>query len=200
MKAKQQFVELDAAEEGHRLAPIVSETYWGYVVRPAEPVLERSAMIEILAMISGILVMVLALGQWLLPGADLSSGVLPLKVISTLIFAALGVSLIWMARMGLVEELHVDRSKSELRLVQRNRQGHGRLVAAVAFGDVASVRILAGQLPLQGDRLAIVTVDGRDVKMLPSAHDQLLPVRDRLLGDLSPRFRGIEPEPERLRA
>ena len=49
MIARNGFAELGLPKEGLRAAPIVSETYWGCVIRPAEPLLERAALIEIAA-------------------------------------------------------------------------------------------------------------------------------------------------------
>lgn len=189
MATKGGFVELGVPTEGLRAAPIVSETYWGYVIRPSEPFLERAAMVEMLAMFSGIIVFLSAYGQWLLPGADFSPALMPLKLVSTVIFAVLGASLIWVARMGMVQELHVDRTKQEIRLVQRNRQGHGRLVAQIAFADVASILISRPRTPWTPARLCIRLNAGGHVDLLPSHPDLLLPVRDRLIVDMSPRFR-----------
>lgn len=192
------FVELEAPAEGPRSAPILSETYWGYVIRPSEPFLERAAMVEMMATFSGILVFLAAYGQWLLPGTDLSAPLLPIKLVSTVIFAALGATLCWIGRMGMVQELHVDRVKSELRLVQRNRTGQGRMVGQIPFGQVSSVVLLRSRTPLMPARLSIrLTGERGQVDLLPSDEDVLLPIRDRLIADLSPRFRSERKEPRR---
>jgi hypothetical protein len=190
MNTRAGFVELGVATDGPRAAPIVSETYWGYVIRPAEPFLERAALVEMLATFSGILVFLAAYGQWLLPGSDVSSSLLPIKLVSTVVFAALGATLVWIGRMGMVQELHVDRTKSELRLVQRNRSGQGRLVGQFAFKDVASVVLIRSRTAMLPSRLSIRLAGRRgQVDLLPSDESLLLPVRDRLIADLSPRFR-----------
>jgi hypothetical protein len=194
MNSRSGFVELGVTNEGLRAAPIVSETYWGYVIRPAEPCLERAALVEILATFSGILVFLAAYGQWLLPGSDLSISVVPLKLVSTVIFVALGATLVWIGRMGMVQELHVDRVKAELRLVQRNRLGHGRLVGQIAFAEVSSVVLLRSRTPVLPSRLSIRLAGEKGrVDLLPSDEEQLLPIRDRLISDLSPRFRAAAP-------
>jgi hypothetical protein len=187
MGARNGFVELGTPTEGLRAAPIVSETYWGYVIRPSEPYLERAALIEMLATFSGILVFLSAYGQWLLPGADLSRDLMPLKLVITVVFAVLGATLVWIGRMGMVQELHVDRSKSELRLVQRNRHGHGRMAGRIGFEDIASVIIASPRLPMATARLSLRLTSGDHVDLLPCDPDQLLPIRDRLIVDVAPQ-------------
>jgi hypothetical protein len=193
MVGRNGFVELEAPTEGLRAAPIVSETYWGYVIRPSEPALERAAMVEMAATFSGILVLLSAYGQWLLPGADLSPSVMPLKMVSTVIFALLGATLVWIGRVGMVQELHVDRGRHELRLVQRNRHGHGRLVGQIPFARVTMALIREPRLPMTQARLSLRLENGDQVDLVPSAAAELLPIRDRLLADLAPRFRSPEP-------
>ena len=184
------FVELGVPNEGLRAAPIVSETYWGYVIRPSEPFLERAALIEIAASFAGVLLFLAAYGQWLLPGSNMSRDVLPMKLVSTLVFAGLGAGLVWIGRQGMVQEMHVDCRKEEIRLVQRNRHGDGKLVAQYAFSDVASVVLRRSKSRIIPSRLCLrLARGGGFVDILPSEESQLLPIRDRLIVDMSPRFR-----------
>ena len=189
MGSRSGFVELGLPNDGLRAAPIVTETYWGYVVRPAEPFLERAAIVEIVATFAGVLVFFSAYGHWLLPGVDLAPDVLPLKVAMTLIFAVVGATLIWIGRTGMVQELHIDTSKDEVRLVQRNRHGEGRLNDLFNFNAVASVVLQRAGSSLLPARLCLRMRDGRVIDILPSDEMELLPIRDRLIVDMSPRFR-----------
>lgn len=192
--ARAGFVALTPSAEGPRAAPILSETYWGYVIRPSMPVLERAAMVEMAATFCGILVVMAAYGQWLLPGTSFSPALMPMKLAFTLIFVALGATLIWIGRMGMVQELHVDRVKEELRLVQRNRCGEGRLVCQIAFAEISSVVLLRSRHPLMPSRLSIqLSGSHGQMDLLPADEATLLPIRDRLIADLSPRFRTDEP-------
>ncbi|MCR8723613.1 hypothetical protein [Frigidibacter sp. ROC022] len=190
MSARSGFVELGVVTEGLRAAPIVSETYWGYVVRPPEAYLERAAVIEIVSTFAGVLMFFAAYGHWLLPGTDLSLSVIPVKLVSTLIFAAMGAALIWTGRQGMVQELHVDTKKEEIRLVQRNRHGEGRLIALFAFKEIASVVLKRSKSAFSPTRLSLrIARSGGFVDILPSDENELLPIRDRLIVDMSPRFR-----------
>jgi hypothetical protein len=197
MTAHSGFVELEVPNEGARSAPFVSETYWGYVIRPPEPQLERAAVIEMVAIFAGVLLFLAAYGQWLLPGADAADGVIGLKLVSTVLFAVLGGSLAWLGRRGMVQELHVDRLKSQLRLVQRNRHGEGRLTAVFAFSDIGSVVLKRSKTPWRTARLCLrLAGSGSFVEVLVAAEVELLPIRDRLIVDMSPRFRA-DPRPHR---
>lgn len=194
MASQDGFAELGGPSEGVRAAPIVSETYWGYVVRPAEPYLERAAIIEIAATFAGVLVFCAAYGHWLLPGSDFSAMMIPIKIVSTLIFAVFGATLIWVGRQGMVQEMHVDRLKSEIRLVQRNRHGDGRMTASFRFRDVASVVLRRSKSPFAPARLALrIARSGGMVDILTSDENELLPIRDRMIVDMSPRFREAAP-------
>jgi hypothetical protein len=191
MASQSGFVELGGPNDGLRAAPIVCETYWGYVIRPAEPFLERAAIIEIAATFAGVLMFCAAYGHWLLPGSDFSAMMIPVKIVSTLIFAAFGATLFWVGRQGMVQEMHVDRVKSEIRLVQRNRHGEGRVIAMFRFQEVASVVLRRSKSPFSPTRLALrMARSGGMVDILPSDENELLPIRDRLIVDMSPRFRG----------
>lgn len=192
MSVRNGFVELGVSTEGLRAAPVVSRTYWGYVLRPAEPLLERAALIELAALVSGIVVLAAAAGHWVLPGSTFAPEVLPLKLMSTVLFAALGLVLLWTARKGLVQEMHVDKVKLEVRLVMRNRRGDGREVARLPFSDVSAVVLRRSKTPVTPSCLALrLAQTGALVDILPSDAEHLTPLRDRLIADMSPRFRHV---------
>ena len=130
-----------------------------------------------------------AYGHWLLPGSDLSPDVLPLKMASTLLFAILGAGLIWIGRQGMVQETHLDRVKQEIRLVQRNRRGGGRLVDTIQFSEVASVVLRRTKAPLVPARLSLrLKRSSGFVDLVQGQERLLLPLRDRLFVDMSPKF------------
>ena len=184
----------DVPTEGPRAAPIVIETYWGYVIRPSELFLERAALLEIVSGFVGVFVFCAAYGHWLLPGSDLSPEALPMKLVSTVLFAALGASLVWIGRKGMVQEMHIDTVKQEVRLVQRNRSGDGQLVGLYAFEDVSSVVIRRSKSALSPSKLGLrLAGSGSLIEIVPSDEDELLPIRNRLIGDMSPRLRQPEP-------
>jgi len=189
MTIQSNFAELGADGDAPRAAPIVSETYWGYVVRPSEPLLERAALIEMIATFSGVLAFMAAFGIWLLPGADDSAQVWPFKLAGTAVFVLFATWLIWTARTGRVRELHLDRAKREIRIVARNRKGQGRLLSVHPFASVASIVLrhhASGMFPA---RLCLRLADsGQVLNVARSGADELLPIRDRLVADLSPRF------------
>ena len=189
MPADTSFTDLATPTQGARPAPIVSETDWGFVIRPAEPMLERAALFEMASTFGGVLVLLAAFGHWLLPGSNLTPDLVPLKLVSTLLFAGLGAGLVLNARQGMVRELHLDRAKRELRLVQRNRYGAGRLAGAFAFDDVATVA-LQPSAPFAAARLSLrLDRDDSTVDLLAADEAELLPIRDRLIVEMSPRFR-----------
>jgi hypothetical protein len=163
--------------------PVVSNTHWGYVVRPAEDVMARSAILEMAAMFGGVLLYMFAIGQWLLPGSLQNASVLPMKIVLTVIPMGLGLYLITMARHGLVRELQLDWVKGELRFVMRNRLGVGRLARKMPFREVARIMSAAG--PGRVANLVLHLSGGHEsVSVLKADVDEVAKVRDLLQKDV----------------
>jgi hypothetical protein len=119
--------------------PVVSDTHWGYILRPSEEMMARAALLEIAATFSGVLILMLAYAQWMLPGSSDAPDLLAMKLAISVILSIFSVVLILAGQRGLVMELQMDRTKQELRLVQRSRRGYGRMIRRMSFADVSSV-------------------------------------------------------------
>lgn len=125
----------------------VRTTAWGYVVQGNGAAARRAPLVEIVASGMGLLLVMLAAGQWFFTDA----GVLPaFKFGASVAFALLGGVLIWYAQRGRLPEVQVDLARRALRFGTRNRHGRFHLAQIVPFAHVGSVfiyRMRAGMGP-----------------------------------------------------
>jgi hypothetical protein len=165
--------------------PMVSNTHWGYVIRPSEQIMARSALLEMCSMFAGVLLYMFAVGQWLLPGSLQDASVLPIKIALTVLPMLLGLVLIMISRHGLVRELQLDWVKSELRFVTRNRMGVGRMTRKMPFREVARVMTNHGAGPGRQAELVLHLSGGREsVSVLKADVDGVAKVSEMLQKDL----------------
>ena len=165
--------------------PSVQSTHWGYVIRPSEERMARSALLEMAAMFSGVMLYMFAIGQWLLPGSLQNASVLPMKIALTVVPMGLGLYLMTAARQGLVRELQLDWVKGELRFVMRNRLGVGRLARKMPFREVARVMVNYGSNPGRQAKLVLHLSGGREsVTVLTADVDEVGRVREMLQKDV----------------
>lgn len=163
--------------------PMVSNTHWGYVIRPSESVMARSAVLEMAAMFAGVLLYMFAIGQWLLPGSLQNVSVLPIKIALTVLPMALGLVLITISRHGLVRELQLDWVKAELRFVTRNRMGVGRMTRKMPFREVARVMTHFGT-GRQAELILHLSGGRESVSVLKADVDGVAKVSEMLQKDL----------------
>jgi hypothetical protein len=190
MNAHAGFADLAVTSEDRRHEPMVNETFWGYIVRPPQGAMSFFALSEIGAVFSGVLLMMLGAGQWLIPGAILTEDLLSMKIVTTTLFISIGLMLFWIGRRGLVQELHLDRLRGELRFIQRNHAGQSRLVGRLPFDQVESVFIHRSEIRGAKSKLYLREAGRRSARLLYAAKEaELIGVRDRLIDEMSPKKR-----------
>jgi len=172
----------------------VTETYWGYILRERAPEAGEWDARGAAFFYLGAVLILLAFGQWLLPGALLGSDLLAAKVALTAVFAGLG-GAFWIAarrRAGHVE-VQVDTALRELRLVETDGTGRNRLLRRIPMGEIDSIYVktetgedpashLLLQLEEETHPMHIATGERRALRIL----------RDRLKRDLRPAAERVE--------
>ena len=116
------------------------ETPWGFRLRPAH--IENKfvdALVEWTLTGLGVLFILAALAQWLLPGNALAGDVLAMKLMFSAVLAVAGGVLISVAARGFRPEVQVDRSRGEVRFVSRNPRGRGKVLAEVDLNRIIGV-------------------------------------------------------------
>ncbi len=71
---------------GRKAAVSVTDTNWGYIIRPGENALMRAAYGEMAASFAGVLLGMGAYGLWLLPNATDAADLLPFRIAGTVVF------------------------------------------------------------------------------------------------------------------
>lgn len=122
-------------------APQVIDTYWGYTIRDADDRFDRETLVEILMRFLGLVLVVSAYAQWLLPPSIFPGDPFLTKASLAFMFGAGGVAIYYYGSRGLATEIHVDLSRREVRLSRRNARGQTRLRQIVPMGKVESAYI-----------------------------------------------------------
>ena len=186
-----------------RAAPLVfEETYWGYTVGEATDRFETETVLEAACRFLGLILVICAYAQWLLPGSMYGPEVFGMKAALSFLFGASGVVIYWFASRGARVELEVDQARRELRVVSRNSRGQTRLQRRVAMNDVRSAFV---RRPTGSARNAELVVrlrrnDGL-VTIASGRESDLSELHARLRGDIRPvtervKTRTLRPAPE----
>ena len=116
------------------------ETPWGFRLRPADMQDQATdAVIEWGLTFLGIVLIASAFGQWVLPGALYGSETLVMKLVLTVVLAAIGGLVLSISARGFRPEVQVDRSRHEIRFVSRNPRGRGKILAMVDLDRIIGV-------------------------------------------------------------
>ncbi len=167
--------------------PRMTDTYWGYVIHEDVDRFERETLSGAALRFTGLVLVLSAYGQWLLPAAVYGPDALVAKSVVSLAVGLLGVFLYWLAAGSARIDLEVDLTRRELRLSETTGRGRERLRAVVPMRQVASAFIArskdGGALP----QLFLQMRDRDDVMHVATGEEcDLLVLHRRLSHDLQP--------------
>ena len=117
----------------------LTETHWGYIVREADVVLGGPVMAEAALRFFGLILVVSAYAQWLVPAGLFPADTLSGRVGLSAGLAAAGAIVYFVANRGFRHEMQVDTAKREFRFARRNGRGLSRIVRRLPFESVESV-------------------------------------------------------------
>ncbi|MEL7344338.1 MAG: hypothetical protein AAFN59_05685 [Pseudomonadota bacterium] len=166
----------------------ISETFWGYIVREPQDRFDRETVMESALRFFGLILVLLAYGQWLLPGSLFSGDVLAMKMAFSFVFAGIGVSLYLYAGRGFRQEVQIDLSRSEVRFALRNARKQSRLQTRLPMEGVESAFVKRSK-----DDVAHATLYFRlhgveaPLQVVAGPPSDLERLHLRLCHDLSPR-------------
>lgn len=166
----------------------ISETFWGYIVREAQDRFDRESVTESGLRFLGLILVLAAYGQWLLPGSLFLENVLAMKMVMSFVFAATGVGLYMFASRGFRQEVQVDIGRRELRFVARNSRGHSRLQSRIPMDGVESAFVKRNK-DVSGGATLYIRLHGVDaaLQVLSGKNSDLTRLHKRICHDLSPR-------------
>ncbi|NRB01150.1 MAG: hypothetical protein HRU32_15295 [Rhodobacteraceae bacterium] len=131
--------------DGRRSTLSVSETFWGYIVYETAERFDRESVAEGVLRFLGLILILSAYGQWLIPGSILTDDVIVMKLAISVIFVVFGIALYWFANRGFRTEWQIDASRREIRMATRNGRGNSKLVSRIPMSDVESAFVKRGQ-------------------------------------------------------
>ncbi|ALI56076.1 hypothetical protein [Celeribacter marinus] len=114
-------------------------TNYGYRVTRARPMRLWLDGVEACVAVAGYAGVLMTAGLWILPGSVVTASVLGIKIGLSLSFGLTGLSLLQVAARGLHREVQVDRKRSQIRLVWRNRKDETRLANVIGFDEIGSL-------------------------------------------------------------
>ena len=178
---------LISARDGKRAAtaPFVEDMAWGYVIHPLG--VQVSAHWETASRFVGLILVLAAYGQWLVPAAAFGGDALVAKTVLSFLLGLAGATLYWTGSRDRVPEIHVDLTRREIRVAQQNPHARMRVLAAIPMGRVESV-CLSGQSDGSGPARLFLRLRGsrRVLRLARGDEADLLGLHRRLCDDLRP--------------
>ena len=165
----------------------VKDTYWGYTIEENVDRFDRESMVEAFLRFLGLVMVLTAYGQWLMPGTFYVGDVVIMKAGLSFMLGAMGVSLYWYASCGNAVDMQVDLARRQLRVVKRNSRGQTRLHEAYPMDHVEGAYLKQSGtedapcelfLRLRGRKDGLLVAKG--------AEDDLMAIHRRLSSDLRP--------------
>jgi len=113
---------------------------WGFRLRPAD-MAERAgeAITEYALTFLGIVLLLSAFGQWVLPGSIYGGDMIAMKLMLTAVLGVAGGLILSMSARGFRPEVQVDSVRQEIRFVSRNPRGRGEVLATIDINRIIGV-------------------------------------------------------------
>ena len=185
--------EVDPDEPGLELINMP----WGFRLRPAD-MAERAgeAITEYALTFLGIVLLLSAFGQWILPGSIYGGDMIAMKLMLTAVLGVAGGLILSMSARGFRPEVQVDSVRQEIRFVSRNPRGRGEVLATIDINRIIGVGmtrsvngpdchcllyLINGQKPLR-----LATGTEREIKAIRKRMDDYVtPAAERLAAKMA---------------
>ena len=193
MTAMRSIAEVDPDEPGLELINMP----WGFRLRPAD-MAERAgeAITEYALTFLGIVLLLSAFGQWILPGSIYGGDMIAMKLMLTAVLGVAGGLILSMSARGFRPEVQVDSVRQEIRFVSRNPRGRGEVLATIEISRIIGVGmtrsvngpdchcllyLINGQKPLR-----LATGTEREIKAIRKRMDDYVtPAAERLAAKMA---------------
>lgn len=167
--------------------PRVSDTHWGYVIHQETNRYERETLGHAATRFAGLILVLSAYGQWLLPAALYGPDSVVAKSVLSLALGLLGVLVYWSASRWGGIDLQVDLARRELRLTETSGGGRARLRAVVPMDLVTSAFVARTRDGTTQPKLFLETRDRDELMLVATGEERdLLVLHRRLSYDLRP--------------
>lgn len=120
----------------------------------------------ILARIIGAFLIVSAFSMWLMPGSVIGVEVWPMKMLASMLFLIIGVSLLTIEVMDARPDAYFDPIRREVRVLQKNENGRPQTVLRRSYDTLGGARFDDGEVQLydvDGSLLMKLPLESADV-------------------------------------
>lgn len=114
----------------------------------------------VLARAIGAFMIVSAFSMWLMPGSMLGAEVWPIKMVASMVFLIVGVSLLTIEVMDSRPDAYFDPIRREVRVLQKNENGRPQTVLRRSYDSLGGARF-------EDDEVQLFDVDGSLLMKLP---------------------------------
>lgn len=171
----------------------LKDTAWGYIVQEERDRFDRESAVEAAARFLGLILVICAYGQWLLPSAMFGADPLASKAVLSFFLGSTGAAIYWFASRGMHTEFHVDLTRRELRIHNRNSRGQTRLQKCVPMREVESAFLRRPPTRDMPAHLVLRLRAGRgQVQVATGEEEALTQLHKRLSQDLRPTREKLE--------
>lgn len=185
MNAHAEFPYVDDPELVSKPWVRIDDTYWGCIIRSYAGTKSASYIVRWLSGFIGLSLVFAAIGFWVLPGSLLSADVVVMKFASSASLCMSGFLFLWFASQQTRREVHVDRSRRELREALRNSRGNAYMLRRYSFDDIGSVFLERSTRQSNVARLMLRYKNTSQVIVIATADEKkLTELRDRLAKDI----------------
>lgn len=171
---------------GRVTTPLVRETYWGYEIRENAGHRDQESAMESLLRFLGLVLVLAAYGQWLLPAGLFGDDANLARSGLTFVLGAGGAAIYWFANRGLTNSVQVDLSRRELRLVTRNARNQMRMRQKLPMEGVQSAFLRRSKAPGHDADLCLRLMGGAELLLAQGPEAEMTAVHRRLCIDLRP--------------
>lgn len=170
----------------------VRETSWGYIIREDLDRFARETVVEAMGRFLGLVLVLSAYGQWLLPAALYSGNVLWAKAGVSFVLGLIGALVYWIASRGLHVEVQVDLTRRELRVVNRNSRNQTRVRRRVSMRNIESAFLRRATTRDVPAHLFLRLRGGQELHVATGSEKMLTAIHRRLGRDIRPASERLE--------
>jgi hypothetical protein len=177
----------------------VLSTDTGYAVREIPKRRDYDAILETVLRFTGVVMLLMAAGQWVLPGVLFGADMMPTRLGLTSVLGMTGFVFFWLAARGLKTQMEVDPKERQIRLVYLNSRGHTRPQKTFGMRDLESFYVKRTKNPMEPAALYLRLRGTQEVRVVSGTEYDLTRLHERMCGDLQPAKRraAMRPAPEK---
>ena len=177
--------DANTGKEMRKATVTTDETNWGYVIRSPDSNRALAVIKRFLASGFGFLLLLAAIGLWVLPGSIQTQDVVGFKIAVSSMMAIFAAVILWHASQTTKYEFQVNLERRELRVVLRKLNGVALVQNQFSFEDVKEISIAPAATEHAKARLLLELEDNSQaIEAARDFEEHLTRLRNRLGRDV----------------